>query len=182
MSRSTKPKLMDSPSHIEFHKDSERILRSTLLAVTPQEGCALLIGKSVELQTECKPNVFKIQLIWPCCNMWISGFHDHVDTYLETNGQEQQKISRENRFALDPYEQLSAQKWARSNNLKVLGTAHSHITSPPIPSEMDLSWSPLPDLMIILNATTKEMRAWWISDLKNTLPLQVPFMSAELKP
>ena len=53
---------MDIPSHIEFLEDSERILRGTLLAVTPQEGCALLIGKSIELQTEHKPNIFKIQL------------------------------------------------------------------------------------------------------------------------
>ena len=109
MRRPNKAKLMGVPSHIEFQKDSERILRCTLLAVTPQEGCALLIGKSIELQTEHKPNIFKIQLIWPCCNIWISGFHDHVDTYLETNEHPPRGTSRKNRFALDPIEQLCAQ-------------------------------------------------------------------------
>ena len=74
---------MEGPSQIEFEKDSERILRGTLLAATPEEGCALLIGKSLELKTEEKPNAFKIQLIWPSCNKWISGFHNHLDTYLE---------------------------------------------------------------------------------------------------
>jgi len=181
MRRPNKAKLMGVPSHIEFQKDSERILRCTLLAVTPQEGCALLIGESVELQTEHKPNVFKLQLIWPCCNIWISGFHDHVDTSLETKVQQPIKTSRENRFALDPYEQLSAQKWARSKNLKVLGAAHSHKASPPIPSETDLSWNQSPNLMIILNANTKEMRAWWVSHPKDSLPLRIPLICTDSK-
>ncbi len=170
---------MGVPSQIEIEEDSARILRSTLLAVTPQEGCALLIGESVELQTEYKPNVFKIKLIWPCCNIWISGFHDHLDTYLETKELHPRKTSKKNRFALDPHEQLSAQRWARKNKLKILGTAHSHITSPPIPSQTDLAWIQSPHLMIILNTDTKEMRAWWIGNKELSSPLNVPLMEVQ---
>ena len=168
---------MNVPSHIQFEQDSERILRCTLLAVTPQEGCALLIGKSIELQTEHKPNIFKVQLIWPCCNIWISGFHDHVDTYLETKVHQPIKTSRKNRFALDPYEQLSAQKWARSKKLEVLGTAHSHQISPPIPSKTDLSWNQSPNLMVILNVKSNEMRAWLVNHPNSINPLPIPFLS-----
>ena len=105
---------MDSPNHIEFLRGSKNILSTTLIAATPQEGCAILVGKSVELKDKEKHKVFKIEFIWPSENIWISGFHDDIDTYLETKEQNQKTISRENRFALDPNEQLFAQKWANS--------------------------------------------------------------------
>ncbi len=172
---------MDIPNHIEFQGDSERILRSTLLAVTPEEGCALLIGKSTELQNQSKPKVFKIHLIWPCCNVWIDAIHNLNDKYLETKTKMQKKISRENRFLLDPYEQLSAQKWARSKQLIILGAAHSHPLSSPIPSKVDLSSSFSPGLMIILNGSTTEMKAWWINDPNISEPIAIPWMSLKSK-
>ena len=156
---------MNVPSHIQFEQDSERILSTTLLAATPEEGCALLIGKSIQLRLEDQSKILKIQFIWPSENIWISGFHDDIDTYLETKEKTPNQFSKKNRFAIDPLEQLSAQKWARSKNLKVLGSAHSHNSSPPIPSKIDLKWIHGPNLMIILDANTKDMKAWWVSTL-----------------
>ena len=63
--RTEQNKLYGQPSHIEFHKDSERILRSSLMTVEPEEGCALLIGKFIKLENLLLPSIFQIQLIWP---------------------------------------------------------------------------------------------------------------------
>ena len=56
---------MTMPSRIQFQYDSEQILRSSLISAFPEEGCALLIGDLIELETQNKPNIFNVHLIWP---------------------------------------------------------------------------------------------------------------------
>ncbi len=41
------------------------------------------------------------------------------------------------RYALDPLEQLRAQKDAESRGLEIIGFAHSHPDHPPVPSRFD---------------------------------------------
>ena len=172
--RTEQNKFYGKPSHIEFLKDSERILRSSLLSVEPEEGCALLIGDFTKSKNKQMHNIFKIQLIWPCCNVWTNKSLQHTIpiSYPEMN--DAQVISKRNRFALDPKEQIFAQKWARSRGLKVIGSAHSHPASEPIPSKIDIQNCYFTNLMIILNGCN-EMRAWWVNNEDVINPLELPF-------
>ena len=54
---------------------------------------------------------WQVERIWPCLNGW------------------QPMGERSRRFAIDPREQLLAQKWGRARALTVLGAAHSHPAS-----------------------------------------------------
>ena len=69
--------------------------------------------------------------------------------------------SRCNRFALDPREQLLAQRWARQRGLDVIGTAHSHPQGDATPSRRDRDWLRVPSLMVIQGADLR-LRAWWL--------------------
>lgn len=99
------------------------MLEAVLLAAAPEEGCALLLGRR---------DPWHIDQIWPCLNVW------------------EPPPERRRRFALDPREQLQAQKWARARGLTVLGSAHSHPLSAPAPSALDRSLAFAPTLMLIL--------------------------------
>lgn len=111
----------------------------------PQEGCALLLGHPAGAGAGDQAAA-RLQLIWPCLNVWP------------------QSEQRCERFAIDPREQLMAQKWGRQRGWQVLGTAHSHPSSPAIPSPTDCAWAFTPVLMLILGASG-ELRAWWIAEL-----------------
>ena len=95
-----------------------------LRAAAPLEGCALLLGRRRNTDLE-------LERIWPCCNSW------------------QPPEQRRERFLLDPREQLQAQRWARERDLQVLGAAHSHPTSPAVPSSTDRELCFGPTLMLI---------------------------------
>lgn len=99
------------------------MLEVVLPAAAPEEGCALLLGRR---------NPWRVDHVWPCLNVW------------EPSGE------RRRRFALDPREQLQAQKWARARSLTVLGSAHSHPLSAPVPSALDRSLAFGPTVMLIL--------------------------------
>ncbi|KGG14665.1 MULTISPECIES: M67 family metallopeptidase [unclassified Prochlorococcus] len=168
------------PKHVEFHKETEQILKGTLFAVTPQEGCAILIGKLKELSSKRNTAVFQIQLIWPCCNVWTKKIENQLCASLNIEDNVEKELSRVNRFALDPYEQIAAQKWARTKNLKVLGIAHSHPFGSAKPSKIDLSMNFLPNLMIILSGD-KTMRGWWLNKPKSK-PIEIPIKLKEVEP
>ncbi|AAQ00767.1 MULTISPECIES: M67 family metallopeptidase [Prochlorococcus] len=165
---------MNNPSHVELHKDSERILSSSLLTVKPEEGCALLLGKSIKAENLEGRNIFQIELVWPCCNIWSNSINADSERCYELNKTTLFKEgSRENRFLIDPIEQLLAQKWGRSKNLTVLGAAHSHPMGSTFPSQMDLSMNFSPNLMIIVNGNQK-MRAWWLKSSYMIDSLEIP--------
>ena len=63
---------MKSPLGIEFASDSQRVLTHSLLAVKPQEGCDLLIGDERQSSSFKEAYILRIQMIWPCCNVWES--------------------------------------------------------------------------------------------------------------
>ncbi|MCP9835007.1 M67 family metallopeptidase [Cyanobium sp. Aljojuca 7A6] len=118
------------------------VLEAVLVAVAPEEGCALLLGGR---------DPWCVRRIWPCLNVWVP------------------PAERCRRFALDPREQLLAQKWARSRGLTVLGSAHSHPFSEPVPSALDLSLAFTPTLMLILGQGPAEgeprsLACWWLPE------------------
>ncbi len=112
-------------------------------AAAPDEACALLIG--------CKQGaLWRLERLWPCCNTWVNA------------------AERCHRFAIDPREQLLAQKWARSLGLELLGAAHSHPSSPPVPSATDLALTAAPALMVIWGQARPDAApaplGWWLED------------------
>lgn len=129
-----------------FAVDSHQltVLRTVLAAVAPQEGCALLLGDPARSGPGA-PVPARLRLIWPCLNVWPAS-----DQRFE-------------RFAIDPREQLLAQKWGRRRGWQVLGSAHSHPSTAAVPSATDCAWTFPPALMLILGASG-EVRAWWIAE------------------
>ena len=151
-----------------------------LRAAEPAEGCALLLGRHVEADLQ-------LQQIWPCCNSW------------------QPAEQRSKRFLLDPREQLQAQRWARDHQLQVIGAAHSHPTSPAVPSRTDRELCLGPTLMLIRTgldapgdganntgqsaAVTPQpendalflqpWRAWWLPEASGAPPQELPLLLAE---
>ena len=128
-------------------------LARLLAAAAPQEGCGLLLGAKMA-------NTLVLQEVWPCCNGWPVA------------------EERDRRFAIDPREQLLAQKWARQHKMAVLGFAHSHPSSPPVPSATDLAWCVAPALLVIQGVEAPFIEArmvgWWI-EVDGAEPLRLPW-------
>jgi len=148
-----------------------------LRAAAPHEGCALLLG----LQHNAE---LSLERIWPCCNSWLPA------------------EQRRQRFLLDPREQLHAQRWARAHQLQVIGAAHSHPSSPAVPSATDLELCFGPTLMLIRSGLTEPAlsgddpaplgdlpatvveplqpwRAWWIAEDTGQAPQELPLRLSE---
>ncbi len=152
---------MKKPRMIEFANDWLTILRWSLLAVAPEEGCALLIGSQNQLKGVSPDSHIKIEMIWPCCNAWGPTILQFVGSSNALNDLWNDQWTKRTRFVIDPREQLHAQKWARERNLEVLGSAHSHPNGEGIPSSTDLNWASSSELMIIIDQFG-QIRAWWL--------------------
>ena len=124
------------PARLAFDSDCLAILQRTLRAAKPDEGCALLLGQDVRPTTSGIWLV--VRLVWPCCNVWPTSSLPR-------------QVSRQARFALDPREQIQAQRWARCRGLQVLGSAHSHPNKSLVPSQTDCCWASTGSLMVILS-------------------------------
>ena len=140
-----------APEQIRADLHLLTVLRPILASAEPEEGCALLLGERLDFD-------WQLRLIWPCCNVWP---------------QPQQRCRR---FAIDPREQLQAQKWGRAQGLELLGSAHSHPTSGPVPSDTDRSLCGVSTLMVILGAQNLggELVAWWLPEAPAP-PLRLPW-------
>ena len=140
-----------APEQIRADLHLLTVLRPILASAEPEEGCALLLGERLDFD-------WQLRLIWPCCNVWP---------------QPQQRCRR---FAIDPREQLQAQKWGRAKGLELLGSAHSHPTSGPVPSDTDRSLCGISTLMVILGAQNLggELVAWWLPEAP-AAPQQLPW-------
>jgi proteasome lid subunit RPN8/RPN11 len=131
------------PAQVEARAELLTMLGLWLEAVAPEEGCALLVG--IRLGA-----CWRLERLWPCCNVWPDG------------------AQRNQRFAIDPREQLQAQKWARGLGLELLGSAHSHPTTAPLPSASDRAFTVPPALMLIRGirpaGERPETLCWWLDD------------------
>jgi proteasome lid subunit RPN8/RPN11 len=131
-----------TPAELGIGRQALTMLEAVLEAAAPDEGCALLLGS---LDPWC------VRRVWPCLNVW------------------EPAAERSRRFALDPREQLLAQKWARARGLSVLGSAHSHPLSEPVPSALDRSLAFGPTLMLILGqgpvaGELRSLACWWLPE------------------
>jgi proteasome lid subunit RPN8/RPN11 len=130
-----------APAELRIHRQVLTVLERVLAAAAPQEGCALLLGEKGAAG-------WRLTTVWPCSNVW------------------QPATERDRRFAIDPREQLHAQKWSRRRGLRVLGSAHSHPHGPPVPSATDRALAFAPALMLILGQGEegRELGCWWLSE------------------
>ncbi|MGB1416216.1 MAG: M67 family metallopeptidase [Synechococcus sp.] len=138
------------PTLIRFDGGCLTVLRSDLAAVAPEEGCALLLGGQAPDRSVC------VQTIWPCRNVWALSDQRH------------------RRFALDPREQIAAQRWARLRCLRVVGVAHSHPDGGQQPSELDCALAD-PALVTVILDRSGAPAAWWLpgGDAVVSVPVQV---------
>ncbi len=131
-----------------------RALERIGAAAAPEECCALLLGH--QPKGGASSAVFQLSEVWPCLNTW------------------EPKAERCQRFLIDPREHLLAQRWARQRGVQVLGSLHSHPTSPAEPSATDLALAVAPTLMLIHSglagpgpagepsAPLGGLGAWWL--------------------
>lgn len=147
------------PGLLEFDGDCLMVLRRSLLVLAPQEGCALLLGEQAQASSSPSSSHWRVQLIWPCCNVWASGMASLPE---DSDCVRKSLPSRQSRFALDPLEQIQAQRWARERNWHILGSAHSHPCGDAVPSMVDRRWAVASSLMVIVNGSDC-VRAWWMT-------------------
>ena len=114
------------------------ILRRSLSAAEPDEGCALLIG------SRSQRGFWRLEQVWPCCNVWLP------------------RSARDQRFTLDPREQLAAQRWARQHRQQVLGVAHSHPRGSAEPSPRDRHWG-IPGSLVLILSGDGALKGWWLA-------------------
>ena len=122
-----------SPEEIRIGRQALTVLWADLSRAEPHEGCALLLGLM-------EGPSWTIRQIWPCSNVW------------------EPVPERHQRFAIDPREQLTAQRWGRQHGWRVLGSAHSHPFSAPVPSATDRQLAFGPTLMLILGLAPEAER------------------------
>ena len=123
----------DWPEQIRFGCKALTVAGRVLGAAAPEEGCALLLGPP-----------WSVDRIWPCRNVWTP------------------EEERPRRFAIDPREQLLAQKWARLRGWQVLGSLHSHPGGVPVPSPTDRALI-VPPALVAIQAGA-ELACWWLSE------------------
>jgi proteasome lid subunit RPN8/RPN11 len=132
-----------SPERIAARAQLLTVLGHWCRNAAPDEACALLIGH------RCGA-LWRLQRLWPCCNIWPD------------------PAERSHRFAIDPREQLLAQRWARGLGLELLGSAHSHPASAPLPSATDRALTAPPALMLIWGplrpGAPARQQCWWLDD------------------
>ena len=131
-----------TPVRLTVDRHALTVLSRVVTAALPDEGCALLLGTT-------GPS-WHVQRIWPALNSWPRA------------------ADRARRFCLDPREQLLAQRWARQHGMAVLGAAHSHPTSVPVPSATDAALTLAPALMLIAGRAEGQCgwswRCWWLPE------------------
>lgn len=158
-----------TPEQVHIRRRELTVLRRVLIAAEPREGCALLLGGRASGAHAVEPGIawlaadssaataaaaasgadvapaLEIRLIWPCLNVW------------------EPRAEQIQRFRLDPREQLLAQRWGRQRGLQVLGAAHSHPRSAPVPSATDLELAVAPTLQLILSPLEDwDPACWWL--------------------
>jgi proteasome lid subunit RPN8/RPN11 len=109
-------------------------------------------------------SLLRLEAVWPCLNVWQPSWPALEEAVLVPADPLAPGPSRLNRFAIDPREQLLAQKWARERDLQVIGSAHSHPDGPAIPSAIDRGWVLAPTLMLIRSGERGgegRYGAWW---------------------
>ncbi|AFY40532.1 Mov34/MPN/PAD-1 family protein [[Leptolyngbya] sp. PCC 7376] len=127
----------------------------------PEECCGLMLGQRIE-------DVVQVVQLWRTENSWTADFLMSESSKTRTNlSNTNSKPSRLNRFAIAPIEILRAQKYARNENLEIIGIYHSHPDHPAIPSEYDrqIAWQMYSYLIMSVTAQqVSQTLSWRLND------------------
>ena len=168
---------MKIPKYIEFHNETNYVLSRFLKAAEPEEGCCMLIGKTNSSAKDHKKNIWEVNHIWNCRNIWGEQESKLIDQNIRAFSKKKNvQLSKNNRFEIDPKDQIASQKWARENDLEVLCCAHSHPSGENKPSDMDLYLHQSPGLMVISNKDG-DLKAWWIKNKLNIQSVKIKIFS-----
>lgn len=157
--------LFNPPSVLIMDKHRRTQLQKSLNAVYPEEGCALIIGHRLNVKQWC------VDCIWPCCNVWKANGSE-IFTMFEHSIESADVADRHTRFAIDPREQLAAQRWARHQQMSIFGVAHSHPKGEATPSRHDLDWG-LVDSLLLIQSKEGHQRAWWLDRHRNIIDILI---------
>ena len=102
---------------------------------------------------------------YECGGMLIGRFKGAEKTVTETFPlkNEREDEARHNRVLILPKDVMRAERYARENNLDVVGYYHSHPDAPAVPSQYDLDhalpvWSYV--IASVLKGTVADVRSW----------------------
>ena len=143
-----------------------RVDRRCLTDCAPLPDGGLAPGRLCSAAGTGHSNVsLQFETVWPACNRWGA---DGVELpWLSTLDGD-----RCSNFALDPLEQLAAQRWARARNQVCFGVAHSHPRSDARPSTADRLRAASDQLMLIL-AADGDLKAWWLGEDRQVRPVLI---------
>lgn len=124
----------------------------------PEECCGLLLGR---FQDNRETIVVEV---WETENAWETERKLFASVSPEAN---HSGLSKRNRFTIDPAVLLKAQKYARSENLSIVGIYHSHPDHACYPSEFDraIAWETYSYLIMSINSgKVVACRSWVLND------------------
>jgi proteasome lid subunit RPN8/RPN11 len=122
--------------------------------IYPEECCGLLLG-TIEKNQGIVTEIYPTPNSWPPEDQSLLG--DNSD----------KKLSRCNRFSIDPKILLQVQKEARNRELNIIGVYHSHPDYSAIPSQFDkaIAW---PDYYYIIvsiqQGKAQDLFAWKLDE------------------
>lgn len=127
----------------------------------PEECCGLLLGEWSRA-TQHKTVV----QVWAMANAWDAVAAEAMaQIYPQEAGQ--QSLTKQSHYWIDPSEMLKAQRYARQQQLEVIGIYHSHPDHRAAPSECDrrCAWSHYSYVILsVQQGTVTDCRCWILDD------------------
>lgn len=147
----------------------------------PEECCGLLIGKIDRFRS---PEVRLLLEVWQTQNTWdresAAAMAELMSTSPDQAKQDQvnqDNLTKTRRYWIDPKEILEAQRYARQQNLEIIGIYHSHPDHPAVPSECDrvVAWSNYSYVIVsVVQGKAKELLCWCLDE-------QIQFQAEEMR-
>ena len=125
----------------------------------PEECCGLLLGCFHKNQETA------VMEVWETENVWDASSEDLFATVASS--QNSKTGTRRDRFTIDPAVLLKAQKYARQENIEIVGIYHSHPDHVAYPSEFDraIAWETYSYLILsVQQGTVVDCRSWRLDD------------------
>ena len=100
--------------------------------------------------------------IWPTENSW-----NEDELLKEIDGLAVGKLSKRNRFSIEPKVMLRAQKEARNRHLSIIGIYHSHPDNLAVPSEFDraIAWQQYSYIIVsVRQGKAEDILSWTLDD------------------
>ncbi len=122
----------------------------------PEECCGLLLGESSPADAAPKTVIE----VWPTENAWSE---ETAMSMQEIAPLADHPLNKTRRYWIDPKDMLEAQRYARQQQLNVIGIYHSHTDHPAIPSECDraCAWPQYAYMIVSVHqGNVRDFRCW----------------------